>query len=374
MRAYSGKTVKSEMASAYVGSQLLEEIGRPSASAGGVLMIGPVPPPRGGISIHICRLCRLYEQQGISYRLLDESRLAKPGVAQLRGLSPLAYFRLLRDAGLVHIHTSNRYLRLAHTIAARVMGKPVLQTVHGHDRRFWPRLCLRAACLLSQERIAVSEEVAREIGLSALVIPAFIGPAAGEDDVPADVASWIEKRKQEGKTVLALNASRLTFVNEIDVYGVDLLISAFMRPEVRNRCAAVVCIADIDRDRRHFHHLNEWIKREALEDRILLRRGDIEFSGVLKLCDLFVRPTSTDGDAVSVREALWLGIPTIGSDAVPRPAGVVIFQSRDANDLASKILANVTAKRTQNVTTPCYGEQVLEACKRLLKGKSDVAE
>ena len=134
--------------------------------------------------------------------MLDESRLAKPGVARLRGLSPLAYFRLLRDAGVVHIHTSNRYLRLAHTIAARAMGKPVMQTVHGHDRRFWRRLCLRAACLLSQERIAVSEEVAREIGLPALVIPAFIGPAAGEDDVPADVASWIEKRKQEGKTVL----------------------------------------------------------------------------------------------------------------------------------------------------------------------------
>jgi len=143
---------------------------------------------------------------------------------------------------------------------------------------------------------------------------------------------------------------------------------------VRNRCAAVVCIAEIDRDSRHFHHLNEWIKREALEDRILLRQGDIEFSGVLKLCDLFVRPSSTDGDAVSVREALWLGIPTIASDAVPRPAGVVVFQNRDANDLASKILANVTAKRRQNVITPCYGEQVLEACKRLLKGKSNVAE
>lgn len=143
---------------------------------------------------------------------------------------------------------------------------------------------------------------------------------------------------------------------------------------MRNRCAAVVCIAEIDRDSRHFHQLNEWIKREALEDRILLRQGDIEFSGVLKLCDLFVRPSSTDGDAVSVREALWLGIPTIASDAVPRPAGVVVFQNRDANDLASKILANVTAKRRQNVITPCYGEQVLEACKRLLKGKSNVAE
>jgi len=324
--------------------------------------------------MHIGRLCRLYEEQGFSYRLLDESRFAKPGVARLRGLSLFAYFGLLRDAGLVHIHTSNRYLRLAHTIAARAMRKPVLQTVHGHDRRFFPRLCLRAACLLAQERIAVSEEVAKEIGLPALVIPAFIGPAAGDEHVPADVASWIERRRQEKKTVLAFNASRLTVVNETDVYGLDLLISAFLQPEVRNQCAAVVCVADIDRDSRYFHHLNDLVRREALEDRILLRQGDIEFSGVLKLCDLFVRPTSTDGDAVSVREALWLGVPTIASDAVPRPAGVMVFRSRDSNDLASKILANVTAKRQQNVNTSCYGEQVLEACKRLLKGKSDVAE
>lgn len=86
------------MASAYVGGQLLELTGRPSASAGGVLR---TPAKGGDISIHICRPCRLYEQQGISYRLLDVSRLAKPGVARLRGLSPLAYFRLVRDAGLV---------------------------------------------------------------------------------------------------------------------------------------------------------------------------------------------------------------------------------------------------------------------------------
>lgn len=324
--------------------------------------------------MHIRRLSRMYEKQGIAYQLLDESRLAKPGVRSLRGLSPFAYLGLLRRSDLVHIHTSNRYLRLVHTIAARAMGTRVLQTVHGHDRRFLPRLCLRAACWLAQERIGVSEAVAREIGFPALVIPAFISPVYDTEEVPADVASWIEKRKQEEKTVLALNASRLTKSDGVDVYGVDLLISAFMLPEMRGRCAAVICISDIQRDSAYFYHLQDSIRREGLQDHILLRPGEIEFSGVLKLSNLFVRPTSTDGDAVSIREALWLGVPTIASDVVSRPAGVIVFRNRDVEDLASKILANLSLKGGDVVMSSCYGEQVLDVSRRLLKGTFDVAK
>ena len=93
---------------------------------------------------------------------------------------------------------------------------------------------------------------------------------------------------------------------------------------------------------------------------------------MLKHCDLFVRPTSTDGDAVSIREALWLGVPTVASDAVARPAGVATFRSRDADDLARKIMQTISAKKEVPVRSDCYGEQVLETCKGLLKRQYDV--
>ena len=43
------------------------------------------------------------------------------------------------------------------------------------------------------------------------------------------------------------------------------------------------------------------------------------FIPVLRLTDVLLKPTNTDGDAISVREALYLGVPVVASDVVERP-------------------------------------------------------
>ena len=58
----------------------------------------------------------------------------------------------------------------------------------------------------------------------------------------------------------------------------------------------------------------------------------------MKTCDLFLRPTNSDGDSVSVRESLSLGVPVIASDAAPRPNGTILFRSRDHDDLTNKTI------------------------------------
>ena len=40
---------------------------------------------------------------------------------------------------------------------------------------------------------------------------------------------------------------------------------------------------------------------------------------MLRLTDVLLKPTNTDGDAISVREALYLGVPVVASDVVERP-------------------------------------------------------
>ena len=42
-----------------------------------------------------------------------------------------------------------------------------------------------------------------------------------------------------------------------------------------------------------------------------------------------MRNTSTDGDALSVKESLYLGKPTLCTDAVDRPKGVRLFKDCD---------------------------------------------
>jgi glycosyltransferase involved in cell wall biosynthesis len=54
---------------------------------------------------------------------------------------------------------------------------------------------------------------------------------------------------------------------------------------------------------------------------------------------LFVRPTITDGDSVSVRECLHLGVPVVASDAVPRPGGCLLFGSRDQQAMEHLVMS-----------------------------------
>lgn len=57
------------------------------------------------------------------------------------------------------------------------------------------------------------------------------------------------------------------------------------------------------------------------------------------MSDIVLRPTATDGDALSVKEGLYLKKKVIATDIVDRPDGVVLFHYNDAESL-TKALAS----------------------------------
>lgn len=61
------------------------------------------------------------------------------------------------------------------------------------------------------------------------------------------------------------------------------------------------------------------------------------FFEVLKLSDCFIRNTTTDGDSISIREALYLGIHVIATNCVDRPEGVEIIALGDILSLENAI-------------------------------------
>jgi hypothetical protein len=65
---------------------------------------------------------------------------------------------------------------------------------------------------------------------------------------------------------------------------------------------------------------------------------------VVPACDLCVRPSRADGDALSGRVALALGRPVVASAVGARPAGTVTFPAGDAAACAEQIF-HVVGKR-----------------------------
>jgi glycosyltransferase involved in cell wall biosynthesis len=304
-----------------------------------MLLVGPVPPPTGGISVHLKRLSAVLGRRGILHDILDESKRQTVGVRNVRRMFPWSYLGMFRGCDLVHIHSSNHYVRLFHTIVARSYGLRVVQTVHSARGSRLALTALRASSRLSHRIIGVSQAVANAVGTEATVIPAFIAPIeTDEPPLPTDVWDWLEAQSGAGRLVMAANASHVSFFNGADLYGIDMIVQAFESVEVRSRYSAIICLSREGPAFAHLESLRQIVETAGLGDVVKFVIGEVSFPAVLQRCNVFVRPTNTDGDAVSLREALWYGKPSVASDAAMRPDGTVLFRSRDVDDFVQKLL------------------------------------
>lgn len=79
------------------------------------------------------------------------------------------------------------------------------------------------------------------------------------------------------------------------------------------------------------------IGRRGLGEHVYVARDLPDFAALLARSSVFLRSTLIDGDSMSVREALYLGIPTVASDTPFRPEGVRLFRRGDPADMAGKL-------------------------------------
>jgi glycosyltransferase involved in cell wall biosynthesis len=74
----------------------------------------------------------------------------------------------------------------------------------------------------------------------------------------------------------------------------------------------------------------------------VLLYGDLDHDltlAVLRRADVFLRTTKYDGDALSVREALTLGIPVVATSTALRPAGVRLVPVGDRTAVVAAVRA-----------------------------------
>ena len=99
-----------------------------------VLITGPLPPPAGGISIHISRLASLIKDDFI-LDFIDEASEKKSSLYNIRSLSPFPYIKKAMKADLLFIHSGNNVLKLLHILAAKFLRKKIIITVHGYRNK-----------------------------------------------------------------------------------------------------------------------------------------------------------------------------------------------------------------------------------------------
>ena len=132
----------------------------------------------------------------------------------------------------------------------------------------------------------------------------------------------------------------------------------------------IYVIPDIG-DYGYFEKMQKLVKKYNLEDNFHFYTKPVAYPAVINMCDLFIRPTNTDGDALSIREALTLQKPAIASDVCKRPKGTILFKNRNIEDLFIKItdvINNYDEYRTKikNIEFEDNAKKILEVYKKIL--------
>lgn len=303
---------------------------------GHILICGPVAPPIGGVAVHIARLARVGRKVGFAISHCDESRILKDEVFNLREFDLFGYIKLFRSADLVHIHSSVDLFRLFHLAFALIFRKPIIITFHSwRGGRLQTFFTSRVIGFNGWQCIFVSERVKNLINLPGVVIPAFIPPDLDDEtDLPIDILDWVNNQRQQGRHVLSSNAFRLDFLDGKDIYGLDICMDAFLDPWVAKNCSMLFVVSSLESPVVYINTIKKKLNSRGLSAIFYLRIGAISYPKLIKVVDATVRATTTDGDAISVRESLYFNKITIASDVVVRPNGTVLFKTSDSFSLA----------------------------------------
>jgi len=333
---------------------------RGAASELDILILGPVPPPLGGIAVHVERLVPLLQKKGLRVGVLNHfSSNENPFVIGRLNRNPFNYYRLTRrfSAQVVHYHHSQWLALVAVALARGRSNARYIVTLHG--TALVSRLNSGPAVLTRITRWALRRFdaiiVVNPHILTALeghiersridVLPAYL--EAPEDENPYE--ETLESFLSTGTTLLT-PAYGVQFLDDgRDLYGFDTVAEAFAavapdRPELRlayfvaNRPAG-------KKARQYLAKIAGMIEQSGLGDRMTVVFG-ISLTPAFRHDVILVRSTRSEGDALSIREALAADVPVIASDVVDRPKGTSTFRTDDVGDLRQAILAMLDRPRT----------------------------
>ena len=265
----------------------------------------------GGVVVHVVRLTDWLDEQGLDYHFYDLS---------LFHLS--SFVKRIRTSEFGHLHTSSPYLRLLFSIVCKITKTHSICTYHGDIGRFgvFKNCCDKLSIKWVDYPVVLNERslsIARRFNANALMLSAYVPPIKKASLAP-DIQEKVRAFRREYRVLFATNASAMSYDKKgSEIYGIKELVSIVKTlPEIG------LIISDPSGDYSRYY-------RDQLPENIYLITEPHPFVGVLSYADAFIRNTSTDGDSISIREALDMGVPVIATDVVDRPEGCFLFSRGD---------------------------------------------
>jgi glycogen synthase len=334
-----------------------------------IVQLGPYPPPYGGVQANIVAIREYLRRDGIDSAVINLTRHhrdGKDGVFYPRTAGQTAALLTRLPARIIHLHIGGSVsLRLAALgiFCALIPRRRTVLTFHSggypssNEGRRASRFSIRGFAFRRFDRVIVvnSElvDVFRRYGVCRERVR-VIAPHAVEMNEIADIFS------KPFSDFFACHHPVLLSVGLLEPeYDLGLQIDVLESIRERHPGAGLVIIGSGSLQ----DQLTAKILSKSYRQHILLA-GDVAHPQTLRViqeCDALLRTTLYDGDAVSVREALFLGTPVVATDNGMRPPGLTLIPAGDAAALEAAVEQVLSKDQPRDVRRELSGRENMEA-------------
>jgi hypothetical protein len=230
-----------------------------------------------------------------------------------------------------HSHASNVIKRCIWVILSRILAKKAFFTIHGNvfsQSNFFNKISL----LIATKIIVLNQDMYDKLSSSKYSFKtAKLTPLLLEGIEPKVASKTFYFKKEENKEYLLLYAYRKTTINGKEVYGIQFILENLHLLDAKH------VVVFVDPSRGYAEDVNSGDYKN-----LIYIPNSVDFKQLLDQVNIYIRPTSSDGNSVSIQEALLKGIPVVASDSVDRffPE-VFLYKHLEFNDL-KRSLKNTT--------------------------------
>ncbi len=333
-----------------------------------VLLMGPYPPPHGGVQTNLVSIRRMLLKRGIPCQVINLTRHRQEEAGDIHyPKNAIEVVKLLfgLEYDILHLHIGgdlSTRLMLLGLVCTLIPGRKTVLTFHSGG---YPSseagagagpFTLRGFVLRRFDRlIGVNQELTdlyRRFGASErkirLIYPHSVSRESFARELPERMARFVESHDPSILTVSGLEPE----------YEVPLQIDVLGSIRQKFPSAGLMIIGTGSLEEQ----VRGEIERKPYAEHVLLC-GDVPHPVTLRAIsesDLFLRTTQYDGDSISVREALYSGIPVIATDNGMRPEGIRLIPRPEAEPLTQAIEDVLGGGRPQKPAPADAGERNIE--------------
>jgi glycosyltransferase involved in cell wall biosynthesis len=256
-----------------------------------VLILGTLPPPIGGVTMSVLNQVNAMRSLKLCVAVFPNG--------------------LLKRHDIAHAHNYAPWKRLVMLIIGKCLAKKNVFTIHG--MHFKQELLLNRLNLWLADGVVIQNDNVLVSAPKLKNKPLLkIGSLVKEGiKTSKDTKKILGTQSKPRLLVYAQHAEQY---EGVDIYGVPFIVG--MLEQLAGEYTVV--LADVTNAYKDLIGYSEC-------DLIRLDRA-VDFTQLLSEVDVYVRPTSKDGDSVAVLEAIMLGVPVVASDVTERRKEVVLYK------------------------------------------------